>query len=433
MSTTLNTGNSAGSCIRTTLRNGNRLLVLPDERMAKVGVAFVMPGARYETTPYIAHPTEHVMADRDTYPSYEQYASAVDSRTRGFNAEIGRETTVLSFGANPSGLEELAIFAKRIIIQRKFPERLVRQEMHRLIVEEMLDDDTVEMIDDFENETVFAGHELARRLFGSREEMATLDVDDIRQWHRRMVRSPMTIAVVGQVDPISVQRIIQRQFGRFTVAGELPWQRFRSSQRRLRLRLMPWPTQLVHIALAILVPFGLGDPRRVVLSALNNHLGERSRWSSRLQIRFIGKEKLVYGIGSKAWNYREVGTLSITTQCEVAHVEPVLRGVIEELVRLRDQPLTAQEFELMRKSLIELSEDRTNDPVRYATFLGEQATIAGSPVTHGEFLSKVEQLSPSSIQHLAKALIRRARMGVILVGPVGKLSRERLYRTLALP
>lgn len=422
---------------RFVLPNGSQLVVVADEHATGVGIGVSLPGSRFEPKPLLSHVTEHLIADREPYPSYAQFATAVDERTTGFDAEIYRESMSFIFGTTVGDFEETTDFVHRVIVHSRFSERMLKREVPGLVVEEKLDDDTIDgMLADLVDETLFPGHALGRRLFGSRQEMLTITVDDVRQWHQRIIHSPIAIAVYGDVDPRLVYRHVRRRFGRLSSRGPLSTDRFVTKQSKLRWRMIPWPTQLVHIAVATFLPFGLGHPHRIVMSALNNHLGERKRWANRLLIRLIGKDRgadrIVYTADSNIWNNRDCGKLVVTTQAEPDKVENVLRCIAEEYERLRAQPLTEPELAVTQKWMVSLSARRNQDPERYAQFLAEQTFITGRPITHQSFVDLVGRtVTAERIQRIARTYLRRDQTSIILVGPIRRLKPSRVHRALA--
>ncbi|MBI4090163.1 MAG: insulinase family protein [Candidatus Kerfeldbacteria bacterium] len=419
------------------LPNGSQLVAVPDVHAHGVGIAVSLPGSRFEPKPLLGHVTEHLIADREPYPSYTQFAAEVDKRTTGFNAEIYREAMSFVFGTTVSDLPETIDFAYRVIVRSRFSERMLKREIPGLVVEEKLDDDTIDgMLADLVDETLFSGHILGQRLFGSRQEMFAISVADIRHWHQRIIHSPIAVAVYGNVDPTPVHRWVSRRFGRLPSRGPLDTPRFVSRQSKLRIRTIQWPTQLIHIAVATFLPFGLGHSHRLVLSALNNHLGEQKRWGNRLLIRLIGKDRstdrLVYSADSNIWNNRDCGKLVATTQAEPDKVEEVLRRIVEEYDRLRSQPLTEQELAVAKKWMVSLSARRNQDPERHAQFLAEQALVVGRPLVHQSFVDAVERsVTAERIQRAARRYLRRDRTSVILVGPVKRLRPRAIRRALA--
>lgn len=416
------------------LPNGNQLIILPDDKASSVGLAVVLDGSREEPKRLVAHTTEHLMSDKGVYSTPTQFGMLLDDRALDFNAEIGKETTMVYFRFFLDNIESGFSIAENLILRPRFSKRLFR-ERHGMQVEQMAGEDTLEgMIPDLADETVYIGHPaLATRLVGSREELERVTVEDVQQWHQHLISGPITIAVTGQIDPAVALRLAKRKFGRTERSRETIYTPFRSRQNRLMIRTVRWPIQLIHITVAIALPFGLGHAHRLLLSALNNHLGERRRASNRLALRIVGDNDLrwAYSAHSTVWNHRECGILSVTTEVVADHVEPVLRMIADELNRLREVKLTSIELGLAKKWLTGLSAERHEDTVRTACFYGEQAHIAGSPITHSEFCERVErEVTAENIQRLARGIVRRDRTSVILVGPTQRLRRARIAASL---
>lgn len=292
------------------------------------------------------------------------------------------------------------------------------------------DDNAEEVLDEALDSSVFRGHPLGARVHGSREALASIPAEEIRAWHQQMIKSPLSITVVGSLDVKYVRQHLRRYYGRIASAGKVRSPRFHLTQHQLRTTFVPWPSGLVYIGLTTVFPFGLRDPRRLALSALNNHLGDESRWSNRLVLSLRGDNRLVYTVGSSIYSYREASILTTTTSCDPENVPRVLQAITQEYHRLKTTLLDPKEIALVTKSMLANSEDRSESSLKYANFLSRQLYTTGQVVTHRSLRERLPIATTSAAIRSVARLLLRDRTSLVLVGPMKHINRRQVVRAL---
>ena len=167
------------------------------------------------------------------------------------------------------------------------------------------------------------------------------------------------------------------------------------------------------------------DPRRHALAVLNMALG--GGVSSRLFQRLREQEALVYSVGSFAEQYSDSGLLGVylvTDHRKLARCVVVLR---EELVRLRRDRLTDEEFERARnmtKSSVLLSLESASTRMMR---LARAWQLLGRVVTVDETLEAYNRLTRQYVESLLDELLAG---DFEYCGAVGPLSEEEVRKTL---
>src|SRR4029077_17055351 len=115
----------------------------------------------------------------------------------------------------------------------------------------------------------------------------------------------------------------------------------------------------VHICIGV-PALPMTDERRFAVSALTNVLG--GGMSSRLFQNIREKQGLAYAIFSEMNSYRDTGLLSVYAGTSLETAAQLVRSVLEELRRMKDEPLNDEELR------------RAKDHLKGATLLALEGT-----------------------------------------------------------
>ena len=189
-------------------------------------------------------------------------------------------------------------------------------------------------------EAAFGSHPYGRSALGSEETLKALSATAVRDWHAQAVLSSGAVAAaVGDVDEAELAQALADGFSELVVSP-VPL-----------LPLPVWPatmTQRVEhrekaqTALAMVFPGpSRGDPKRFtasILSAIASGLG--GRFFDELR----DKRSLAYTV--HAWSAERVRAGMFTTYIATgpAREEEARAGLLAEIQRLRDEPVTAEEL-----------------------------------------------------------------------------------------
>ncbi len=413
-----------------TLGRGLRCVLLPNASRSEVGIAIALAGTRFETPSKngISHAVEHHIAgETPSYPTFELFAKRVDSITSAFDQNTGKGAITFSAECLRRHVNECLDFLAEMLRVQDIRVSIYRRERERILEElRNREDDPDIQAEELVEKLLFSGHQLGHQPAGLARIIRSITINDLRRWHRGLVRGPVVMVVTGNFDPARVETHIRKTFVGIP-GGSLRLRPFRSRQRRPRLLLVPKSQRTVRVAIAFPTTFGLGHPNRIVLSALNNHFGGTNRWSSRLVISLMGDTGLVHRSSSSVWNYHETGQFVITASVGPKNLIRCLRVLRDELRRLREQPLDDEELRLTMRSLKRHARDRSFDPAREASLFAEMLMVSGQLVTAEQYVRELNQLvTPTTIQTLARRMIRMHKLNMILIGPVRGLQRSQL-------
>jgi len=158
----------------------------------------------------------------------------------------------------------------------------------------------------------------------------------------------------------------------------------------------------------------LTDPRRFVVSVLNNVLG--GGMSSRLFQNIREKQGLAYAIFSEMNSYRDTGLLSVYAGTSLETAAQLVRSVLEELRRIKDEPLAEEELRRAKDHLkgatllaLEGTGSRMSSLARYHIYFDRHFTAQ-------DLIALLEKVTCEDVQQLARELFQSERLSASVVG-----------------
>ena len=178
----------------------------------------------------------------------------------------------------------------------------------------------------------------------------------------------------------------------------------------------------VQLCLGVPAP-AVDSPERYAVYLLNTMLG--GGMSSRL-FQAIREEKgLAYSIYSETSPFRDTGALSIYAGTSIDKTAEVLRLTIEELRRLKEEPVPEAELKRAKDQLksnivlgLESSSSRMSNLARQEMYFGRFFSV-------DEIIAEVEAIDASTVQSLAQQLFRPEAIALTMLGNLGTLKVDR--------
>jgi predicted Zn-dependent peptidase len=193
-----------------------------------------------------------------------------------------------------------------------------------------------------------------------------------------------------------------------------------------RLVLCDRPTlEQVHLILGV-PAYPVAHELRYAAYVLNTILG--GSMSSRLFQNIREQRGLVYAVFSELNNFRDSGALTVYAGTSRQSVRQVIGLVLEEFVRLKDEPIPDEELTRAKNHLkgsamlgLESTSSRMSNLARQQLYFGRFATL-------DEILAGIDAVTAESIQIVARDLFRSGSVAATVLGPLNgtRLRREDL-------
>jgi predicted Zn-dependent peptidase len=419
---------SEPSIRREVLPNGLRLVTeqMPHVRSVSLGV-WLTRGSRHEPEAHagIAHFVEHMLFKGTATRSAEDIAQQIDSIGGQLDAFTSKEYA----GYYIKVLDEHLPQALEVLTDLVIRPALAADEVERekkVVLEEikMVEDTPDDLVHELFAERFWQGHALGRPILGTASSVSALDAASLRRYFdEAYVTRNFIVSAVGRIEHEAVCGLIERAFADARVDG--PPIEEGAPATRSDVLIREKDLEQSHVC------FGApGLPQnhaqRYPGYVLNTVLG--GSMSSRLFQNVREKRGLAYAVFSGLSAYRDAGALTVYAGCANEAVGELVDVVVEELRRLRREPLGAGELRRAKdhlKGSLMLGLESTSSRM---THLARQEIYEDRTDTLDEMLAGVERVTIEDVQRLAATLLTGENLGLTVLGNVNGLqvTREQL-------
>ncbi|MFN8532003.1 MAG: pitrilysin family protein [Dehalococcoidia bacterium] len=334
----------------------NGLLVLSKERLDSNTVAVVVAvraGSRDEddTTSGGSHWLEHAhFLGTPRRPNNQAVFGAVEAVGGEMNATTSWELTDY-FTSVPADQFPLALdVLADMLLESTFPVDAFDRE-RKVVFEELnrRQNTPGALIGDQFYSNVFQVHPARRLIGGTIESVQNIPLETILSYReQRYVAGNMTIGVAGRISHDEAVSAVERAFARIpggdwidrpAVAEPAP-----DSPRDVQVSL---GEKQAHLMLGGIAPSATNEDREafIVLDGVLDHPGRR------LATEIRDKRGLATSVGSSYFGLTDVGAWSVSAVTTPDKLEEVKAVVLEQLRRVRDEPVSDQEIHASVRSI----------------------------------------------------------------------------------
>ena len=406
---------------KTTLDNGLRIVTanMPYARSVTIGI-YLATGSRYEQKSEmgVSHFLEHILfKGTEKYPTSRELSIAVESVGGILNGETDKELTVYWCKvARPHFHIALDVLTDMILSSKFDPAEIDKE--RQVIIEEInrSKDSPAQEVDQLTDEILWPGHPLGDDIAGTKETVSSMTRDNMLDYmHHQYSPSTAVVAIAGDVQHDEMVDAVIKATRNWKHSHEprvyLPYK----TQTNPRLKVQKKDTEQVHVCLA-LPGISLFDPRRFSLDLLNVVLG--GGMSSRLFLEIREKLGLAYAIHSYIDHYLDSGAVIVYAGVDVKNLTIAVNAILEQLARLRDQPVGEEELtkakELSKGRLLM----RMEDSYAVSGWLGGQEVLTNKILTDDEVVALIDAVTAKDIQNVAADLVAGDQLRMAVVGPI---------------
>jgi predicted Zn-dependent peptidase len=405
-----------------TLQNGLRILMVPVHSFQSVSAGiFVGVGSRYEseTEAGISHFIEHMLfKGTTTRPTSKLISEAIEGIGGYNNAYTDYETTVYYAKVAASHARTAVGVLADLVRQPLFEPKEIEKE-RQVIGEEinmMYDspDDWVEVLID---QVFWPDHPLGHSIAGTHQSLANLNRDTLLAYYRRSYHPEnILVAIAGTFDPDEVMSEVESVLGDWGSAGRPTFQAAPPRQTEPRWYVEDRSIEQGHLCLA-LPGLARTHPDRYALSVLNTILGEGM--SSRLFLNIREDRGLAYAVDSSLTMLQDAGCLVIYAGVDPERAPEALQAILDELHRLVDEPVPAQELHKAKEFLKGRLVLSLENSFSWANWVAYQSLFFDTIKTPAEVLSAYDAVTAADIHSVAQSILRPAAYNLAAIGPFG--------------
>ncbi len=401
----------------TTLESGVRIVTeaMPSVRSVSLGF-WIGAGSRTESEQQagLSHLLEHLLFKGSAKYSSVEIDQIFDAMGAELNAGTGKETTSVYARVIDEHLPE----AFDVMADMVFRPSLAEIDSEReVILEEiaMYEDDPQEKVFDVFGEAVFGDDPLGRAIIGRAAVIAQTPADEIGRFHNsRYVPANVVIAAAGAVDHDAVVEMARQRAGDLDGSGRAPAAPLTPPAEAARRRFERKDTEQYHVCFG-----GPGisrhDERRFALRVLDTIFGGTS--SSRLFQEIRERRGLAYAVYSFTSAYQDTGQVGLYLGTRPDNLVEALAVVGAELVRMREEPATAEELHRAKENLkgrVVLSLESTGARMNR---LGSEVLADEPLMPLDELVSRIDAVTLDDLHVLVDELWAPERLSAAGIGP----------------
>ncbi len=415
-----------------TLSNGLRVLTAPMDGAQSVIVSIMLAaGSRYETpeTNGIAHFAEHMFfKGTEQRPTARDIAGEIDAIGGEFNAFTGKEYT----GYYVKCAAEHRPIATDVLVDMLRRSKFDAEEIERekgVIVEEMnmYFDTPRDFIGGVYDELLYGDQPLGWDIIGRKETVrgATRDtfMGYLDHWYKP---SRMVVGVAGKIEGDLIAEL-ESKLGDLEPGetGEPAPVALNGAGARVKVHTKA--SDQAHISLGVR-SYPLEHPDRYPLQLLATVLG--GGMSSRLFTEVRERRGLAYYVFGINHSYTDAGSLYAQAGVDINRIDDAVTTVVEELKRIVDEPVPADELEKARnftKGRFVLQLESPQGLVMYGL---RREVLEGRVADPEEILAELDKVTVEDVQRVAQDVIGSDGFRLAVIGPFDDAERfERLVGT----
>jgi predicted Zn-dependent peptidase len=397
---------------------------MPHFRSVSVGI-WVKTGSRREPAERngISHFIEHMVFKGTVRRSCEEIARTMDSVGGMLDAFTTKEMVCFNAKVLDEHLPLAFDVISDMVLDPLFPELEIEREKSVVLEEIKMDEDNPEaLVNEAFLQSVWAGHSLGRPILGTRETVANFEQGKVFDWFRRSyVPNEIVVSAAGNVEHERLVELAAAAFAQLESAtggySEAPPQ----TLAPLVVRQKPTLEQ-AHVCLGV-PAFAVNDNRRFASALLNTILG--AGMSSRLFQNIRERQGLAYAVFSEMTHYHDTGLLTVYAGTGSDKLEGLVRSVMDEFRRLKQEPVPEDELQRAKAQLkgsmtlsLESTGSRMGNRARQEMYFGRFYSLE-------EIFASVDAVSSEELQMVAGELFMPERIALAALGQLDGFRPDR--------
>lgn len=315
---------------------------------------WVRAGARLEPVPGLALATGRMLSEGTRSRDFRRIADEAEAYGMDLTSNGSFETFGVSVNALAEDWERALEWAVELLREPAFPEErcgwITRQTAAEL--DSLADQPEVKTAWGFLDQ-LYTPHPRSRPLQGTAASLATITPADCAAFHRRALSHGVIASVTGRIDEGAAQARLERLLAELPPGGEPYPEPPAPAGRAEPCRVETDAEEQAHLYVGHLT-VRRDDPDYTALELLAVVLGSGAGLTGRIPSRIREKEGLAYSAHAQivAGAGLDPGRLVAYVGTSPATVEQAERGVKEEVARLVEEGITAEELEEARAYLL---------------------------------------------------------------------------------
>jgi zinc protease len=407
------------------LANGLVVLLVENPSIPAVALGVsVLTGARHEPEEKagLAIMASRLLDEGTTTRSSLEIAEAIESVGGMLETDGSYERIVVSASVLKEDLDLALELASDILINPVFPEDYVEKEKSRTLSEIASAKDRPQVIAGWEfSELVYGSHPLHRPSHGYPETVAKLKRADLLEFHDRFVVPNNTIlSMVGDFQASDALARIEKHFGSWA-SKEVSFPTYAKPARQTdcRIKYITMPAQQLNIYLGHL-GIERANADYYALQVLDTILGGGAGFTARIPQRLRDELGLAYTTFASITASAGVdsGRFVSFIGTSPENMKPATEGLINEIRRIIDEPVTGQELQDAKDYLSGSFVFSFESSSKIARFL-VHAEVYGLGFDYiDKYPEYIRAITAEDVSRVAKKYLDCESYTMVVVGPV---------------
>jgi len=410
-----------------TLDNGLRVVTVELPHLhAGMLAAYVRAGSRHEKAADngVSHFLEHLFfRGSHGYPDGRGMNALVEDCGGSLNGVTTRDHGYYYSPVHPARLEVPLAVLGDMLARPLFKEIELEREV---ILEEILDEVDEEGrdidVDNLSKRALFPAHPLGLKIAGSRETVAALREDDLREQHAKAYGARnMVLACAGPLEHAEVVKLAQQHFGKLpegVLLAEIPVNgaprgpqlvavQHQESQMELQLSFRGPPEE--HADFPVL---------RVIKRILDDGL------ASRLQLQLVERKALAYSVGAGMDGFTDCSVFEVGCACAPRKASVAVDEMLNVISELRSLDVPDDELERAKKKTRIWLEFSLDSPAEMIGWFGGGEILHPPVESFESWIGRIESVTAADVRRVASAIFRRENLIACAVGPLAGIEKK---------
>ncbi len=402
------------------LKNGLRVITVPMKDNPTVTVlVLVEAGSEYEEKRVngISHFLEH-MCFKGTIkrPKAINISKELDGLGSQYNAFTAQEYTGYYAKSDARHFTKIFDIISDIYLNSTFPEVEMQKEKGVIIEEiNMYEDMPNKHVQDLMTKLLYGDQPAGWNVAGEKKNILEMKRDDFVAYKKKHYLPEATVLIVaGKVTEKEVMKEVKNVFGKVLRGDKGKKAKVEEKQEHPQVLVSFKETDQTHFVLGVR-SYDLFNKKNNVLTVLSTILG--GGMSSRLFTKL--REEMGVGYYVRAFNDASIdhGFLQISAGVDNKRIDEVLKAVLHECIKLKNEKVGVEELNKVKEYLIgnmKLSLESSDD---IANFHGGQELLKKEIKNIEEKADEIRKVTASQIQALAKDIFKDKKLNLALIGP----------------
>ncbi len=397
-----------------TLRNGMKMWIASngEEEINKLSI-YMTGGAFQESRPVQATACSIAVFNGNSKMSFSQIAEAIDFYGAWRAAQVYDNCTAFSISSLNENFERtLPIFVESLRTPI-FPDNEFEPIKRQLAVSCATAREKVKYI---------ANKEIMRLYYGKNHPLATNptpdDINALTQEHMRSFHSTFykaqncNVVFAGNISDREMA-VVEDVLGEWQPSGE-PAQQvelpFSPSSEMLKIVDKPGAVQSAIVMMLKTVPRQHPDyfKLRILCTVLGGYFG------SRLMKNIREDKGYTYGISANHSGRAFDGYVGIATECDTRHTWDVISETHNEIKRLRDELISQQELETVKRYMLSDLAKTLDTPFNIASYIGNMFCYGTYPSYFNDQVQEIRNVTSNQLQDIARRYLDISQLRTVI-------------------